>query len=225
MSSFVLVHGICHGAWCWERTVEGLTERGHHVVAVDLPLTSLAADAATVEEAVDEIAEQAILVGHSYGGLVISKAAAGRSDVEQLVYVAAVMLDSDDVFLERTADFPATPLAGQVEITDGRIVVSPDAAIVGFYNTCDAADAAAAAGRLRPTSAECLATPPGAEPWRTIPSTYLLCDQDQAIHPDMQRWMSSRAGEVIAYDTDHSPFLSTTAQLVDDLDRLARRRG
>lgn len=222
MSSFVLVHGICHGAWCWERAADGLRGRGHDVVAVDLPLTSLADDAARVRDALDSVDGSSILIGHSYGGLVISVAADGRNDVEHLVYVAAVMLDADDVFLARTADFPTSPLAEGVQIADGQIVVAPEAAIDGFYNTCAPADAEAAAGRLRPTSAECLATPPGAEPWRTVASTYLLCEQDRAIVPEMQRWMSSRAGEVIVYDVDHSPFLSRTDGFVDDLDRIAR---
>ena len=143
--------------------------------------------------------------------------------MQQLVYVAAVMLDADDVFIARTADFPAAPLGADIEITDGRIVVPPAAAINGFFNCCDPERAAAAAARLRPTNAECLAVAPGVEPWREVPSTYLVCEQDRAIHPEMQRWMSSRAGEVVSYDTDHSPFISMNDRLVDDLDRLARR--
>ena len=223
MSTFMLVHGICHGSWCWSDTVERLAERDHRAVAVDLPLTSLADDAATVGDAIDGLDGPVILVGHSYGGLVISVAAAGRPAVQQLVYVAAVMLDADDVFIARTADFPAAPLGADIEITDGRIVVPPAAAINGFFNCCDPERAAAAAARLRPTNAECLAVAPGVEPWREVPSTYLVCEQDRAIHPEMQRWMSSRAGEVVSYDTDHSPFISMNDRLVDDLDRLARR--
>lgn len=221
MSSFVLVHGICHGAWCWEPTADALRARGHDVVAVDLPLTSVDADAATVTEVLDRSEGPVVLVGHSYGGVVISRAAAGRSDVGHLVYVAAVLLDGDDVFLTRTADFPPSPLAASAVIADGTITVGPEAAIDGFFNACAPADASVAAARLRPTNVECLATPVGAEPWRDIASTYVRCDQDRAIHPDLQRWMSTRAGRVIAYDTDHSPFLSMTARLVDDLDQLA----
>ncbi|MGH9272295.1 MAG: alpha/beta fold hydrolase, partial [Ilumatobacteraceae bacterium] len=67
MTSSLLVHGICHGAWCWEATFEGLTARGHEVTAVELPLTSLADDAAIVREALDGLDDPAVLVGHSYG--------------------------------------------------------------------------------------------------------------------------------------------------------------
>jgi hypothetical protein len=66
-----------------------------------------------------------------------------------------------------------------------------------------------------------LAVATGAEPWRSIPSTYVLCARDRAIHPDFQRWMSTRAGEVVTLDTDHSPFMSLPEQFADLLDRIA----
>lgn len=154
--------------------------------------------------------------------MVISKAAAGRDDVGHLVYVAAVMIDGDDVFLVRTGDFPAVPLAEQAELTDdGWIVVSADAARFCFYNDCEPAAADAAAVRMRPTATACLGVPTGAEPWRTVPSTYLLCERDRAIHPEMQRWMSTRAGDVVVVDTDHSPFMSTPDEFVALLDGIA----
>lgn len=223
MSTFVLVHGICHGAWCWEATAEALRGRGHDVRAVDLPLTSLEADASAVREQLDRLDGPVILVGHSYGGLVISRAAGGRDDVEHLVYVAAVMLDGDDVFATRMAEFPPAPLVEQVELTDdGLIIVKPGTAVACFYNECPPAEAERAAERMRPTAFACLATPPQAEPWRTIPSTYVLCERDLAIHPDMQRWMSTRAGNVVTMDTDHSPFMSALEPFVEVLDGVAR---
>jgi len=113
MSTFVLVHGAGHGAWCWERTERDLAARGHSSVAVDLPLTSLEEDAAAVSECLDSLDGQAILVGHSYGGLVISKAAGDRTDVEQLVYVAAVLVDADESILTLASGFPSSPLVDQ----------------------------------------------------------------------------------------------------------------
>jgi pimeloyl-ACP methyl ester carboxylesterase len=161
-------------------------------------------------------------VGHSYAGLVISKAAAERSDVQHLVYVAAMMVDGGDVYLNRMSEFPAAPINEEVELTaDGELVVSPTTAVECFYNECDRGEAADAARRLRPTAAACLAVPTGAEPWKSIPSTYVLCQRDRAIHPDFQRWMSTRAGEVVTLDTDHSPFMSLPEQFVDLLDGIA----
>jgi len=221
MGALMLVHGVGHGAWCWRRTKADLDDRGHDVVAVDLPLTGLGDDAAAVQRALDDWGRSVMLVGHSYAGLVISKAAAERRDVQHLVYVAAMLVDGGDVYLDRMREFAAAPINAEVDLTaDGNLVVRPETAVGCFYNECDRAEAEEAARRLRPTAARCLSEPPGVEPWRSIPSTYVLCLRDRAIHPDFQRWMSARAGEVVTFDTDHSPFMSMPERFVDLLDGL-----
>jgi pimeloyl-ACP methyl ester carboxylesterase len=177
MANIVLVHGVCHGAWCWEGTCAALDAR----------------------------------------------AAGERDDVAHLVYVAAVMRDRDDVFMVRAADFPPSSLAERAAISDGIITVSPAAPADAFYNECGPDDAARAAASLRPTAIACLAVPPENEPWRTIPSTYVLCERDRAIPPAAQRWMSARAERVEAIDTDHSPFLSTPERFVELLCDVAAR--
>jgi pimeloyl-ACP methyl ester carboxylesterase len=222
MGALMLVHGVAHGAWCWSRTKANLVRRGHDVVAVDLPLTGLGDDATAVQQALDEWGRHTVLVGHSYAGLVISKAAAERADVQHLVYVAAMLIDGGDVYLERMSEFPAAPINDEVELmADGNFVVPAGAAVGCFYNECDSAEAEDAACRLRPTAAACLTVATGAEPWRSIPSTYVLCARDRAIHPDLQRWMSTRAGRVVTLDTDHSPFMSLPEQFADLLDGIA----
>jgi pimeloyl-ACP methyl ester carboxylesterase len=222
MGALMLVHGVAHGPWCWSRTRADLVRRGHDVFAVDLPLTGLDDDATAVRRALDEWGRHAVLVGHSYAGLVISRAAAERADVQHLVYVAAMLIDGDDIYLERMSEFPAAPLNDQVELTaDGNFVVPAEAAVGCFYNECDSGEATAAARRLRPTAAACLAVATGAEPWRSIQSTYVLCERDRAIHPAFQRWMSTRAGAVVTFHTDHSPFMSMPEQFVDLLDGIA----
>jgi pimeloyl-ACP methyl ester carboxylesterase len=222
MGALMLVHGVAHGAWCWSRTRADLVRRGHDVFAVDLPLTSLDDDATAVRRALDEWGRHAVLVGHSYAGLVISKAAAERADVHHLVYVAAMLIDGGDVYLKRMREFPAAPITNKVELgADGNFVVPAEAAVGCFYNECDSGEATEAARRLRPTAAACLAVATGAEPWRSIPSTYVLCARDRAIHPAFQTWMSTRAGEVVTLDTDHSPFMSMPEQFADLLDGIA----
>ncbi len=222
MARIILVHGICHGGWCWERVVPALVARGHSPVVVDLPLTGLEDDAAIVRKVLDASSEPAVLVGHSYGGLVISRAAEGRRDVAHLVYVAAVLLDRDDIFLTRAAEFPLSPLGAGAVMTDGVITVPPGVAVEAFYAECPATDATAAAARLRPAAIACLAAPPEGEPWRRVPSTYVLCERDRAIVPEAQRWMSTRAGRVEVFDTDHSPFYSQVERLVELVAEAAR---
>jgi len=218
MTTFVLVHGICHGGWCWEPTAARLTALGHQVTAVDLPLTSLHDDASFVTDTLDRLDAPVVLVGHSYGGLVISRAAEGRADVRRLVYVAALMIGADDVAGPKVAEFPSTLFSERLQVSeDGLISVDSDSAVACFYNECTTVDADAAAVRLRPTPLACLGTPTGAEPWDRIPSTYVVCERDQTIHPEMQRAMSRRAGRVYALSTDHSPFMSTPDELVQIL--------
>jgi pimeloyl-ACP methyl ester carboxylesterase len=219
MGALMLVHGVAHGAWCWSRTEADLVRRGHDVYAVDLPLTGLDDDAMAVQRALDAWGRHAVLVGHSYAGLVISRAAAERADVRHLVYVAAMLIDGGDVYLQRMSEFPAAPLNEEVELlADGSFVVPAEAAVGCFYNECDRAEAEEAARRLRPTAAACLGMATCAEPWKSIPSTYVLCARDRAIDPDFQRWMSTRAGEVVTLETDHSPFMSMREQFADLLD-------
>jgi pimeloyl-ACP methyl ester carboxylesterase len=150
-----------------------------------------------------------VLVGHSYAGKVISIAASGRDDVSHLVYVAAAMIGGDESLMEKSAEFPPTVLGERVQVSeDGAVTVDPEAALACFYNECDRQDAESAASSLRPTALECMISLTGSEPWRTIPSTYIVCRRDQAIHPDFQRHMAKRAGKTVELDADHSPFMS-----------------
>jgi pimeloyl-ACP methyl ester carboxylesterase len=218
----MLVHGLAHGAWCWSRIKDDLADHGHDVVAVDLPLTGLGDDAAAVRRRLDDWGRAVVLVGRSYAGLVISKAAADRPDVQRLVYVAAMLVDGDDIYLKRMREFPAARINAGVALTgDRNFIVRPETTIDCFYNECDRREATEAARRLRPSATACVTVPTGAEPWKSIPSTYVLCLRDRAIHPDFQRWMSTRAGEVVTLDTDHSPFMSLPEQFVDLLDGFA----
>ena len=180
MSTFVLVHGMAHGSWCWDRVVAGLRAQGHQVVALDLPLTSIDDDVRVVRDARDEVLAD-VVVG-----------------------------------------YPPSPLNDHSSIIDSlRVVIDPAGAIEGFYNWRDPSEAAQAAARLRPTALACVSSPAGAEPRRTTRTTYVLCERDNAIHSSMQRWMSARAPETVALDTDHSPFLSAPAELVGVLSRIA----
>lgn len=223
MSTFVLVHGLCHGGWCWDPTASELVALGHDVIAVDLPLTGLDDDASAVADVLDGLHGPIVLVGHSYGGLVISRVADGRSDVSHLVYIAALMIGSDDVAGAKVAEFPPTLFNQRIKVSDDRMFsIDPESAVNCFYNECTDTVARAAAARLRPTSAKCLRSPTGAEPWSELPSTYVVCERDQTIHPDMQRAMSTNAGRVRSLDTDHSPFMSAPEDLLPILVQAAK---
>ena len=179
MSIYVLVHGAGHGRWCWERTEADLARSGQRSLSIELPLTSLEEDADAVRKGLDALDESAILVGHSYGGLVISKAAGGRNDVKQLVYLAAVLVGADEGILDLVGDTAPSSLHERLEYTsDGSMMtITPEAAIDCLYNDTPIELARAASLRMRPTATSGMVTGPGAEPWRSIPTSYIVCER------------------------------------------------
>jgi pimeloyl-ACP methyl ester carboxylesterase len=222
--TMVLVHGAWHGPWCWEEITQILDDRRVSHVEVDLPLTGHEHDVSATRAALDDIAGRKVLVGHSYGGLVISGAGATRSDLAHLVYVAAFMpAEGETVFdsLIRVTDLPHPVLLDAIRThDDGTSSIDPDRAVEAFYDRCPPELAARAVERLRPMEAASTGAPCLATPWTDVPSTYVLCERDRAIPIEGQRSMAAHAANTVTLDTDHSPFLSMpaeTAQLLIDI--------
>ena len=219
-STVVLVHGAWHGAWCWDEVVSRLSGDGVDVVAVDLPSVAsggdLYDDARAVREVLDGIAGDKVVVGHSYGGIVVTEAAAGADGVRHLLYLTAFMLDEG----ESLADIAGrTPPAWQVADPGGK-TISVEGPQEVFYNTCAPEVAQAAAARLRPHSIAAFVEPVRSVAWRDVPATYVICDRDNAIPVPAQEAMSARAAIVHRLESDHSPFL-TDPDAVADLIRAA----
>jgi pimeloyl-ACP methyl ester carboxylesterase len=224
MTTVVLVHGAFHGSWCWDPVRALLDERGIASVAPDLPLRGTDVDAATVREALDALEGPVVLCGHSYGGMVISRAASGRDDVDRLVYLCALQLAADD---EMTANMRPTLLMQHlVRGDDGSLSVDLAHAAECFYHDVDADTAAAAVAQLRPmplgigVDAE-PSGPVGPPAWTHTHSTYVVCTDDRAIHPETQRDMARHAVDVVEWDTSHSPMLSEPERVADLLTSLA----
>ena len=213
-STVVLVHGAWHGSWVWERVVPLLEARGLSVRTVDLPSVGaapgaeadLAGDAAVVSAVLDSVDGPALLCGHSYGGMVISVAASGRSDVSRLVYLCAFMPDAGESLVALTGGEPAP----WIQLLDGRLTL-PDPAQSAdvFYADCDEETAREAVARIKPMAGAPFGQPVARPAWHGIPSTYVVCTLDRAIPPELQRDVfAPRADEVIELEASHSPFSS-----------------
>jgi pimeloyl-ACP methyl ester carboxylesterase len=211
MGSVVLVHGAWHGAWCWDGVVAELGRRGVAVDAVELPLTGLAADVTTARAAIVAAGDDVVVCGHSYGGVVISHAAAGVAGVKRLVYLAAFQTDVDEDPMTFMAADPS-PLMSAVGVDGTGLIVDPARLREVFYADSDPGVVEAIADRLRPMPVgdQWLASQAA---WTSIPSTYIVCTRDSAILPSVQRRMAARADEVHEWDTDHSPFLTRPAEV------------
>jgi len=221
----LLVHGAWHGPWAWARVESALRERGHEVQTVDLPssgpdpdaLTDMYEDAATVRRALAGIGEDTLVVGHSYGGMTITEGTAGAENVAHLLYLAAFMLDEGESLFGAVGG--VEPDWWNVS-EDGRTVI-PDRPGEIFYNDCSPEDAAEASSRLNPQLIDSFKQPLRAAAWRSTPSTYVICDQDNAIPVFAQEHMSQRAGDVRRISASHSPFLSRPDEVVEIVTELA----
>jgi pimeloyl-ACP methyl ester carboxylesterase len=142
-----------------------------------------------------------VLCGHSYGGAVIS-AAGDHPNVGHLVYLCAFALDAGESLAVNPA--PAGPVALAPQIDGSNLVVDPDGARDAFYGDC----AEQPVDRLVPHPLDAFTSPVEVAAWRSTPSTYVLCTQDRAIHPDQQRFFADRCSSVVELPASHSPMLS-----------------
>ena len=192
------------------------------LLVVDLPSVShdnatLHDDADYVRGALDSIEGDAVLVGHSYGGAVIT-AAGVHPNVAHLVYLCGFALEVGESASENALPGGDGPndLGAALVLGDGVLSIDPEHAVAAFYHDCTPEIAAAAVNRLRPQSFAALGGKVEAAAWREKPTTYVVSTEDHALPVALQRSNAARIGESIDWPTSHSPFLSRP-ELVTDL--------
>lgn len=227
----LLVHGAWHGAWSWAGLQSRLDALGIPSWAVDLPghglssepLGDLSADADAVVAALERSGPGTVLVGHSYGGAVISQASARSAHASHLVYIAAFALESGESvngFL-RSAPRHRVELADIMVPIDGATVLDTERAGGLLYSGLTEAQRSAMVARLSPQPNATMTQPLDDSGLSTIPATYLLCTRDRAVHPEHQRIMAARCAETIELDHDHSPFLDDPDLVAGIIARIA----
>ena len=239
MARIVLVHGAWGGAWIWEKVVKPLEARGHTVETLDLPgagddhtpLEEINLDlyAERICEVLGKSPEQAVLVGHSMGGMAVTQAASQcPRRVASLIYLAA-FLPGEGQSLVGLTELPE----GEGDHVQKTMVVSGEPplaelseenTIIAFYNQAPPEVARWAARMRRPQPAVPMLDPAKlSEGYESIPRSYIHCTRDQANMPALQRRMITERGvsPVIEIETDHTPQLSAHDELVDALDELA----
>ncbi len=233
MAFFLLVHGSCHGAWCWRDVIPALAVRGHEARAIDLPAhgddpkppaeASLEAYAAAIAAALAEAPEPAVLVGHSAGGIAISAAAERAPErIRRLVYLCAYALEDGESLAEVRRRARRQPLLPAIRrAADGlTFTVDPDRAPGIFYHDCPPEAVAYALPRLCPEPIAPQETPLDlTDRSRTLPRTYILCTHDRTIPPEAQREMTADwpPDSVVTLASGHSPFLACPDALADIL--------
>ncbi|MEU1418618.1 alpha/beta hydrolase [Kitasatospora sp. NPDC005751] len=234
--TIVLEHGAFADAASWDGVVTRLQRAGYPVVAVANPLRGPATDAAYLRSVVDHIDGPVVLVGHSYGGTVISQAAAGlEGKVKALVYIAAFLPDTGESSIGLTNKFPGSTLGDAVEpvnytLPDGSqgtdIYIKADKFRHQFAADVPAAKARLMAAGQRPVAAAALEENSTLAAWKTIPSWSLVTTQDLNIPVAAQRFMSERAhARTTEIDASHAVSVSrpdAVTRIVEDAARAVR---
>ena len=216
----LLVHGAFTGAWIWEDVLTELGRHGVTATTVDLPSRTaegtLDSDARAVRDALAALDGPAVLVGHSYGGAVITRAAADNPDVVRLVYVCAVLPQADEAVGDVLARDPAPAAdlsAILVPAEDGTATLSREGARTTLYNDATDEQAASALDRMGRHALGTLAEKATGLGWREHPSTYVLTLQDKQFSVALQREFASHASRTVELDAGHGPMLTRPAEL------------
>jgi pimeloyl-ACP methyl ester carboxylesterase len=216
-TTVVLVHGAFADASSWNEVVADLTARGIPAFAVANELSGAARDGSRVAAQVREIDGPVVLVGHSYGGAVITAAANEADNVTGLVYVAAFAPDEGESLQDLLGSFPANDFGSglaphQLPAADGEEVwlsIATDKFHHLFAADVPDAQAAVMGRSQRPVIAAAFDEKAGTASWKRLPSHFLVATGDQAIHPDGQRSMAKRAGSTtIEVDGSHAVSVS-----------------
>jgi pimeloyl-ACP methyl ester carboxylesterase len=233
-ATIVLVHGAWHGAWCFDRVLPLVHAASVDAVAVDLARTTYADDVAAVSAVLDGVDGDAVLLGHSYGGAVIT-AAGVHPSVRELVFLCAFALDDGESCMSAAPGAPGAdaishagrPNLGDAIVAhdDGTTTLTRDGARACLYTDVDDATFEWAYSHLTAQRSETLAAVPNDIAWKSRPSTYVVCADDQGVHPDLQRIMARRCTESVEWPVGHSPFANRPELVADLVIDLARRAG
>jgi pimeloyl-ACP methyl ester carboxylesterase len=198
--TIVLVHGAFAESASWDRVVRELQNAGHDVIAAANPLRGLAADAQSVTDLVSTVDGPVVLVGHSYGGMVISNVDANAGQITGLVYVAAFAPEPGESAFSLAQRFPGSTLGDAlrpVHRSNGTTDLYIDREIFHDQFAADvpAPEASRMAATQRPVTLEALQAPSGDRPlWKELPSWFLVAAQDRNIPAELQHFMAHRAG-------------------------------
>jgi len=209
---------FCHGIWadgsCFSKVIPALQADGYEVMAAQYGLDTNEGDVATVRRTLGRVSSPAILVGHSYGGSVIT--AAGPDDrVVVLVYIAALGPDADETSQSQQAKFPTTDVFKYIEVTDGRLWLRPEGIACFAGDLSQEEQKVVYATHYAPAADLFSRNAPGVA-WKSKPSWYVVANNDRTVHPDLERFAAKRMGATIhEIKSSHVPMLSHPQFVID----------
>jgi pimeloyl-ACP methyl ester carboxylesterase len=225
--SIVLVHGAGVDGSCWSGVIEHLQADGFQVRAPQFPLSSLADDVARLRQVLEFQEGPTLVVGHSYGGQVMTALDADAPNVVGLVYVAAFGLDEGESLGALLAQGPVTPaLAHLITDTRGFNWLSEDDFVNHFAADVDPTRARVLYAVQQPLTGSALGEVMGIPAWKSLPSWYLVAGNDEALAPDAQRQFAARMGATtVEIPSSHVPMVSHPSEVADLIEKAADAVG
>jgi pimeloyl-ACP methyl ester carboxylesterase len=212
--SIVFVHGLWADGSCFGKLIPTLQAEGHQVIAAQYGLDTLASDVAAVTSALGRVSSPAILVGHSYGGTLITAAGADPR-VAGLVYIAALAPDADETSQSLQAKFPMTDVFSHIEVADGRIWLKPDGVVCFAGDLPEQEQKLVWATQGAPVP-DLFTQKIEGTGWRSKPSWFIVAKKDRTVQPELQRFVAKRMGAaVVEADSSHVPMLSQPGLVLD----------
>lgn len=213
----VLVHAAWADASSWNRVIPLLLRKGIPVVAVQIPLTSLSDNVVAVRRVLKRINGPIVLVGHSYGGAVITSAGTDEASVKALVYIAAMAPDDGETvgqLLHRAAPHASAPAL--VPDEDGFLWMSAKGFADAVAHQSSLEDAALMAATQKPIATQCVWEAMTKPAWREKPAWFLVAQNDRMIAPETQRFMADRTGgHIVEAEVDHTPLASAPERVAE----------
>jgi pimeloyl-ACP methyl ester carboxylesterase len=215
LPTLVLVHGAWADGTGWQGIIPQLKRAGYPVIAVQNPLTSLADDVATTKRVIDGVSGPVVVVGHSYGGAVMTGAAAGNANVKALVYIAAFAPDAGEPIGALLGKYPTALSTIFVVDAGGFVYLDQTKMRDLFAQDVPVTKAQVMAVAQKPASGHIFEESLEAAAWKDIPSWYMVATEDLTLHPDMERFYAERMGAtVVEVKSSHVPFISKPSEVV-----------
>lgn len=220
--TIVLVHGAFADANCWSKIIPPLEKKGYNVIAVQNSLFSMEKDAETTRRVIDAQKGSVIVVGHSYGGAVMTTAALGATNVKALVYVAAFAPDQDEVIMPLLQKYPSKLGTALVPDAAGFLYIARDKFKDAFAADVDPTERTVMETTQKPVNSQIFGHKFGAPAWKTIPSWYMIATEDNAINPELERMFAKRMNaKTVELKASHVPMISKPNEVIKLIEEAA----